>query len=148
MAAELDGAFGKYLMSDVERRIIEDNELEVQEWQRKGRKRYEIVPYDPVGGPDEPNTAMVALTWVEDKSDLATFALIEDERLERKRQRDRDNKSKQLTPKEREIVDFLRYEYRYEKGGPTARQAVASAFGIAYSTAQVHIRNISGKFSA
>jgi DNA-binding CsgD family transcriptional regulator len=67
-------------------------------------------------------------------------------RAERERRRDR--LSKEHTPKEQEILEFLRHRCKTHKGGLTPEQAIAAEFGIAASTARVHVRNLMQKRGA
>ncbi len=145
MAAETQGYFGRYVVRPVERRIIKDNRLlrdtrkKIEpSWEGGSTDKIVALPQDARGLYGE--RAHRADASPEDQY-LEAFA-----EMEKERRRDRD--SDRFTKTENRIAEFLRHEYAHPEGGPTPEQAIALEFGLANSTARVHVKNMKDKFSA
>lgn len=145
MMEEANGYFGCFILGPVERRIIKDNRL-LRDTRKKPEPGWEGGSTDRIVSLENGDSGLHgghahhADPSPEDQF-LESFAEMEHERR-------RDHDSKKFTPTEQRIAEFLRHEYAYRDGGPTPEQAIAFKFGLADSTARVHIKNMKDKFSA
>jgi hypothetical protein len=144
--AESEGLFGGYLgnprswhnefmLGDVERQIVHANRPLRDT--RKRQKRGDDERWDAV-------VSLEVLSGEERKQFLAApdleeeFANLENERWERRR----DELYKKLSPKERELIHFLRRVYDQEKHGDSPVDAAAQHLGKAPSTVRVQMHQI------
>ena len=143
--AEREGFFGGYfgnprswhnefMLGDVERQIVHANRplRDTRKRQKRGDDEWDTVVSLEMLGEQDRKQFLAAPDFEEE------FASLEDERLERRR----DELSKKLSPKEQELIHFIRRVYDQKKHGDSLVDAAAYHLGKAPSTVRVQIHQI------